>query len=432
MQVVKHKAERSACDVELEVEVPVEAVNDVLDQVYREFSRVTEVPGFRRGKAPRKILELYVPDERVKARAEDKLVALALASAVEEAGIEPFGVPDVEIIRFEKDSPFLLKAAIPLAPRVELGQYVGLEVDRLVPAVTDEHVQREIDELRQRSAPYQMVEGRPVQMGDRVTVEILDRSDPEDTPDLRPVVVGENVPSFDEGLIGMSVGEEKTIEVTYPDDFRDKTLVGTTKPLHVKVVGIEEKVLPEATDEWARSLGREYESLEDLRKKIRSELERSAAILADRQVEWKIVEKIIENSEVCYPEVMREEEVKHRLEELRRDVDRLKMTLDEYLRDTGRTLEQLQEEIRKSADRDLKVWLVLSRIAEKENIQVEEAEVEQEIRRLANERRVPVESFMAYVDKTGTRESIRERLLRRRVLDFLVHASNIRSVGQSS
>lgn len=433
---LKNKAEVSACEVELEVEVGAEDVSRAVNEAYREFGEVTEIPGFRKGKAPREILARYVSEERLKKRVAEELVPDALADAVKEAGIEPFAQPDIEIMNVEDKAPLVFKASVPLPPKTELGNYVGIEVDRLIPVVTDEQVQQQIDEMRERTSTYEPVEGRPVQQGDRVLLQMVNESDPEDQPDRRSVIVGENLPSFDEGLLGMNVGEEKVIEIVYPEDFSTSELAGKTAPIRTNVLEVNERKLPELDDEWAKTvgsrMGKETESLEQLKDQIRVEMERTAAESADRQVESKIVQEIMDSSNVCYPEVLRDHEVMHRLQDMVRELERLGSTLEEYLARSDRTPEQLREELEKVVDQDLKVMLVLSEIAEKENIQVEDEDIAQEIKREAEARGVPVESYQAYVDKTNARDAIAERLFRRKILDFLVHASNIKSIGQPS
>lgn len=433
---LKNKTEVSECELQLEIEVGADDVTRAINDAYREFAKVTEVPGFRKGKAPRQILARYVSEDRVKEHAAESLVPPALADAVKEAGVEPFAHPDVEIVSFEDKNPMVFTAKIPLPPKTELGTYVGLKIDKATHVITDEQVEKTIEDLRERTATYETVEGRPVQQGDRIMVQVLDESNPNDEEDVHTVTIGENLPSFDEGLLGMNIGDVKVISVEYPEDHSSPDLAGKTVPVRTSVLEIREKTQHELNDEWAKlagtRMGREIESLDQMRKEIRDELEKEAVADSNRLVEAKIVQQVIDNSKICYPEIMRTHEAMHRIEDMVKQLERMGTTLEEYLSRSDLTADELRERVEQSADRDLKAMLVLSAIAEKENISVEDEEIEEEIKRQAEQQGVPVESFKAYLDKTDRRDEIAERLFRGKILDFLVNASNINSIGQTS
>ena len=427
---VTQQEQTKPCEMSLEIEVEPEVVSKAFDEAYVEVGRNTEVPGFRKGKAPRAILERHVSEERVKERAADKLVKPAYEQALEQAGIEPFGTAEYEVVRLADAEPFVFKARVPLPPSVELGEYVGVEVERLVPQVSDEEVDRELEEIRQRSAEVENVESRPIRRGDLAVIRLTER---DGDPGEKAVEVGRNLPSFDEGLVGMSAGETKTIELLYPEDYEDRVLAGTSSWVTVTVIGIKERHVPELTDEFVRQITENSDdkigTVRELKDKIRSAMEEAASELADRQVEAKIVEKVVERSKICFPEAMLDHEVAHRLQDLLRDLESRKRTLEEYLESTGASFEQLRSRVEKSAERDLRASLVIGEIGRREDVRVSDEDVEAEVGKIAQESNLVRESFNAYLDKTDGRQAIRGRLLRRKVLDFLVHASNINNVG---
>jgi len=421
------------CEVSLEIEVDAEKVKKAFDQAYKEAGKSTQVPGFRKGKAPRAVLERYVSEEHIMEHVAEALVYPAFEESIEEASIEPYGPAEYEIIHLADAEPFKFKAKVPLPPTVELGQYVGIEVERLPREISEDDVNSEIESLRQRLAKVQEVEGRPIQQGDLVILQLA-----EADGEIRETVVeaGKNLASFDEGLIGMSKGETKTIQLIYPEDYEDEELAGTTSHTTVTVKDIKERIVPEINKEFIQQISEgseeKIETIEQLKDKIRSAMEQAASDLADRGVQAKVIEKVVESAKVCFPSAMLEHEVAHRLQDLLSDLKSRDMSLDDYLEATGTTFEELRSKLESAAEIDIRGSLVLNEIAKKENIEVSDEEVEEEITAMAEESGYPRESVAAYVDRTKSRESIRNRLSKIKVLDFLVNASNIKNMGRDA
>lgn len=438
MQVTQEQV--SPCEIELQIEVEAEKVNSAIEETYKDFAKVTNVPGFRKGKVPRPILERYVDEEKVKDHAADKLLQPAYSQALEETKIDPYAPADVEMVKFEAGEPMVFKAKIPLAPKVELGDYVGLEIERQVPPVTDEQVDHEIQDVLDRQAEFPDVTDRPVRQGDTVVVEMKKQED-EGEPKRNVVEVGKNLPDFDNGLTGMAIDEEKVIEITYPDDFDAEELRGQTVPFWVKVIEIHEKVVPELTDEFVKKTfapeppeGEEppadvVDTVDKLRARIREAMEKAAVDVADTDVQNKVLAKVVENANVEFPTVMVQENVREKFHDLTEELKQRKVTLDDYLKYVGQTVGELREQYEAEARRTLTTALVLREIIDKENLEVQEDDVTAEIQAMAAARRVPVESMRAYVEATDGDQSVRNRVLHKKVVDFLVHASNIKTVN---
>lgn len=420
----------SPCAISIEIEVDSDAVKKAFDKAYREAGKHTQVPGFRKGKAPRTILERFVSEEHIKEHAAEELVYPAYEEALKEAGVEPFGAAEYEVLHLEDAEPFKFKANIPLPPAVELGNYKGVEVERLPKQVSDEDVDQEVESLRQKAAKVENVEGRPVQLGDLAIVTLT-----EPDGDSRETVVeaGKNLPSFDEGLVGMNKGDTKSIELIYPDDYEEKELAGTKSQSTVTIKDIKERQIPELTDDFVKEITEgspeKIETVQALKDKIKSKMEEAASELADKETQTRIVDRIVESSNINFPDVMLHHEVSHRIQDLVGDLKSRELTLDDYLDATGRTFEELQSRMEESATRDIRVSLVLSEIAEKENIEANDEDVEAEITKMAEESGYPRESVAAYIDRTESKDTLKNRILRGKVLDFLVNASNIKSVG---
>ncbi|MGQ9454989.1 MAG: trigger factor [Armatimonadota bacterium] len=431
----------SPCEIELEIEVDADKVTSAYDDVYTEMGKSVTVPGFRKGKAPRVVLETFLDKDIVNQKVADKLVTEAYNEALEETKIDPFRPADVELIHLEPNQPMRFKVKVPLPPVVELGEYVGLEIERKVPAITDEDVQHEIDRLIDETTPYELVTDRGVQEGDIVEVELRREDSPDEQPQKAQVRVGENLPDFDKGILGMMPDEKRLIQVTYPEDYQNEELKGQTITLLTKVHTIRSRTLPELTDEWVKKIfakddkegeeveGEKIDSVEKLQSAVRSALERAAQSHADEEVQAQIVEKIISNSKVTFPDAIVEEVVESRLSELKETLRRRDLTIQDYLHRTDRTSEQLREDIAKDVREQLTITLVFREIMQRENITISEDDIENEIKEMARERRVPTETMRAYVESTQSRDLVENRVRRKKVLDFLVHASNIKNVS---
>lgn len=429
------------CEVELRIEVEVEKVKSAIDESYKELAQVTKVPGFRPGKVPKAVLEGYVGEERVKERAADKIMQPAYSEALKEANVEPWAPADVEVIEFEIDAPMVFKARIPLAPKVELGDYVGLEVERKVPPVNDDMIEAEIKEMLDKQGKFNPVTHREIRTGDTAVIDLGDEAEADVEPKRQVVRVGDNLPDFDAGLKGMKLEEEKVIPVTYPEDHQAEEMRGKSASLKVKVVELFERELPELTDEWVKTTfapqteeGAEaptevVDTVEKLRSEIRKAMEKAAQDVADRDVREKIIEKVIEASQIDFPEVMVHERIDERIEELGEELKKRKVDVEDYLKHVGKTMEELRGEFAEDARTGLKVNLIIYEIVEKESIKIEDEDVDAEIASMSEARKVPVESVRAYLESTDGLAQIRYRLLRKKAMDFLVGASNTKSIG---
>lgn len=440
MQVTKEQA--SPCEIDLRIEVDVEKVDLAVDETYKELSKVTKVPGFRPGKAPRVMLERVIGEERVKEYAADKILQPAYKEALEETKIEPWARADVDLVEFELGKPLIFTARVPLAPKVELGEYKGLEIEREVTPVTDEMIDAEVKQILERGAKFEPVTDRAAQSGDTVVIDMKDEAKPEEEPKRQVAVIGENLPDFDNGLTGMKVDEEKVVQVAYPDDFKAEELRGQTKSFVFKLVELYERQMPELNDDWVKENfapepkeGEEpaedvVDTVDKLRAKIREAMEESAVGMADADVKDKIIDKIIQGSQIDFPEVMVNERVDERIQELLKELEKRNLDVDAYLKHVGKTAEELREEYAEDARVALKVNLAIYEVVEKEQIKVEDQDMEDEIKSMAEARKVPVESIKAYLESTEALSSITYRLLRKKTMDFLVAASNIKHVGQ--
>ena len=425
MQVTAEQLNPS--EIELKIEIEAEEVARTIDQVYQEFSDSAEVPGFRKGKAPRHLLERYISPESVKRRAVELMVPPAYRKALEEKDIHPYAEPEVEIVQLDEQQPFIFKAAVPLPPKVELGEYKGIEVERKAAQITDQDVEAQLKHLQESRATSEKVEGRGVRKGDIVVADIASTAEGEEKGNPRRALfeAGANIAGFDDNILGMQAGQRRVFTVQYPKDFSDQELAGKNVEFDVTVESVGERRIPELNDEFAKTIG-DFEALADLREDIRVRLIASAEEAADREVERKIIDEIVARSKVDFPDVLVEHEVEHDLQDIQARLDRQRLTLQQYLRQTGRTEEQFLSELRENAARGVRIGLVLAEISDKENINVTDEEIDAEIERMAADWKATRESVEAYIEARGGRHALKNSLLNRKIIEFLKSVSAVK------
>lgn len=419
--------QRAPSKVELKIEVEAEKVAETTNKVYREFAQSTAVPGFRQGKAPRRILERYVKPESVRRRTVEMMIPQAYREALEHENIRPYADPELEVIQLEAGQPFVFKAKVPLPPKVELGEYKGIEVKRPEVKVTDADVEARLKYLQESRTTAKKVEDRGVQIGDIVVADIASAVQGEEkgAPKRSLVDVGTNVPGFDANVVGLKPGERKVFTVEYPKDFPDKEMAEKKVDFDVAVEAIREREVPELNDDFAKAIG-DFKTLADLREDIRARLAASAEQEADREVERKIVDETVARSKVDFPDVLVEHEMGHDLEDIKRRLDRQGLSLEQYLQQIGQTQDQFLSELREAVTRRVRIGLVLVEIANVEKTDVADEEVDAEIERIAADSKATRESVEAYIEARGGRSSLRNSLLTRKITDHLRSVSKIK------
>ncbi|HUV06016.1 MAG TPA: trigger factor [Armatimonadota bacterium] len=425
MQVTSEQL--SPSEIEFKIEIEAEEVAKTIDQVYREFSQSAEVPGFRKGKAPRHLLERYISAESVKRRAVELMVPPAYRKALEEKDVHPYAEPEVQIVQLDMEQPFIFKAAVPLPPKVELGEYKGIEAERRVAQITDGDVEAQLKHLQESRAIIEKVEGRGIQKGDVVVADIVSTVEglEKGSPRRSLLEVGANVPGFDENILGSEAGQRRVFTIQYPKDFSDQELAGKNVEFDVTVESISERRIPELDDEFAKAVGN-FETLADLRKDIGTRLAASAEEGADKEVERKIIDEVVARSKIDFPDVLVEHEVEHDLEDIQARLDRQRLTLQQYLRQTGRTEEQFLSELRDEASRGVRIGLVLGEISTAESIGVTDEEADAEIERMTADLKATRESVEAYIEARGGRPALKNSLLNRKIIEFLKSVSTVK------
>jgi len=408
-----------SCQLRLRFEVDPEEMQGPLKRAYQRLAHRIAIPGFRRGKAPPHILERHVGRQTLLQEALNDLIPQLYEQAIKEQGIEPFAGPELELLQLD---PPIFEARVPLPPRVELGDYHAIKVTPDEVEITEEQVEEALEGLRRSQAYWQPAE-RPCRLDDIVVLDIRGEVEGEPLFDEKErwyrLTSGATwpAPGFVQRVLGMSKGEGKEFVLPLPADFPESQFAG--KECHFKVFlhEVKEENIPELNDDFAKSLDWEVNSLEELRGKMKARLRERAEQEAKSKLEREVLEALVGFSEVEFPPILVEMEINQLIgEELRR---RGWPSLEDFLRNLGKSEEELREELRPLAEERLTRSLVLGKVAEQENIRVDESEIEAEIERLsasAGERREELHQLLS----SRGRESIRNELLTRKTLERLV------------
>ncbi len=370
----------------LEIEVPSDEVDRHFATAYKHVAERTKVPGFRPGKAPRHVIDRFVGRNSVLAEAIDHLVSDSYDRALDQANVVPIDQPEVDIdpSSVVEGQPITFTATVPVRPEVELGSYSDYSFQLETPEVTDEQVEQVISELREQQATLRPIDDRAARDGDIASVKFIGTVEGEPfeggSADRMPLVIGEDrmIPGWEANLVGMKIGDEKGFNITFPDDYRVEELQGRQTHFEVELLDLREKLLPELTDDFAKSVG-DVETVDELRSEIREAMEKRAGAEARHAFGDRIIDFATTNATVEIPEVMVTNEIEIMRDELRTRLARQSIGMEQYLALSKQSPEELATELREPATRRVKTLLVLSAIAEKEGVDASDADIEAEI-----------------------------------------------------
>ncbi|MEE8201155.1 MAG: trigger factor [Candidatus Acidoferrales bacterium] len=424
--------EINSCVRELEVEVPAEAVARETTRVTKEFARLARLPGFRPGKAPAELVQRRFWED-IKGEVLHALVPSSLENALREKNLSPVGDPSVADLRFEPEKPLRFKATFEVLPEIQLNEYKGLEVEPGRVELTEEDVERELEALRQRAATSEPVEGRPAEDGDTVVTSLVgmvtkprEKRDPLVLEDVR-VQVGEEgtLAAFSEGLRGAGVGEERQFTVPYPENYPEASLAGRTVAFTARVKGIERKKLPELNDEFARKIG-DHKSLQELKTKLREHLEQARAQREKEVTRQRLLEALLAQHEFPVPETLVERQLDAHLDRdvralLSQGVDPRRVDID---------WARVRRDQHARALRDVRIGLLLHRIAEAENLHPSQEEIDREVERLARESRQSPDALRARLTKEDGLSRMTAAIRSEKVAEFLLSHARLTAASR--
>jgi len=412
----------------LTVETDEQAVLDALDQAFKKVVKKVNVPGFRKGKVPRVIFEKRFGVEALYQDALDILLPEAYEQAVNETGIEPVDRPEIDIEQLEKGKSLIFKATVTVKPEVQLGEYKGLEVPEKDFSVKPEDVDAELEKMRKQQGQLEVVEDGAVENGDRVIIDFEGFVDGEafegGKAEKYTLEVGSGtfIPGFEDQLIGLKAGEEKEVNVTFPEEYHAENLAGKPATFKVKLHEIKRLHLPELDDEFAQDVS-EFDTLDELKADIEKSLKEKSEREKEEYTRNTLVELAAENAEVEIPEVMIETEMDHMLRQFEQRLMYQGLNLDLYSQFTGQSKEEIKGQFKEDAEKRVKANLVLEAIAKAENIEVTDEDVEQEIQEMAKQMEREVDDVRRLLENQGAVDSVKEQLRVKKTIDLLVSNS---------
>ncbi|HZX11578.1 MAG TPA: trigger factor [Acidobacteriota bacterium] len=418
----KKPKKKNDCQREMEVTVSEEKINKEYKKTLNHFAGRAKIKGFRKGKAPRNLVEQMYQDE-IKSAIINNLAPKAIRESLIKEKISPVTSPVITDLDFQEGKPLKMKIQYEVWPEFELPKYKNIKVKKENESVSAEDVDKSLNDLREKSAKYKPVEKRGIKKDDYIFAEIkgMDLDSKKMLPTEKTVVLAghpDNDHSLNEALKGMKVGEQKEFQVSYKKDHKNKRLAGKSIKYTVKVLSIKKKSLPELNNDFAKDLG-EFKDLNSLKNEIKKELNSARENISKQKLTEKIMKKISDKVDFDLPESVLEEETKSNIQKILSSRQRGSSHLSEEEKD------KLNEEARKKAKESIKNHLILNKIAEKENIEISDEELEKEYEKLAKSNNVPLIKIKEYMSQEGRKENLKQNMLIRKTIDFLVDNAKI-------
>jgi len=428
--------EREGNTVKFTVEVSSEELQEAFDNRLRQLAREVRIPGFRKGKVPPALVRQRLGEQAVLVDAIEEAMGGWFATAAMQLDLDPVDRPQIELVGDEPPAlgrPLGFTASVTVMPEVVLGQYKGLEVPKDPVEVTDEEVDAQFNRLREEFAELRPVEDRPVVKGDYVTVDFQASYEGEKVEGLEAsdyvfeVGGGRMFPEVEEQMVGMAAGEERTIVVALPEDFPLEQVAGKSVDLTITVKEIKEKVLPPISDQWVSEIS-EFATLLELRNEIRNKIRAGKTYAAEQRFRSLAVQAAADNATLELPEVIVREQAEEMVNDFKQSLESRGGSFEAYLEATGTTLEQMVENLKPQAARNVKTGLVLDAVAKAEGLVASDEEVSAVVAQAARAGRVDAKKFEEQLRKTGRIETFRWQILRDKAADFI--AANAVAVTQ--
>ena len=394
MSVQVEKLEKNMA--KLTVEVPAEDVEKAIQGAYQKTKKSINIPGFRKGKAPRQLIEKMYGKEVFYSDAVDAMLPKAYSDAVEECGEEIVSYPKIDVVQIESGKPFIFTAEVAVKPAVTLGEYKGIQVEKAPIEVTDEEIEAQVNKEREANSRTVTVEDRAVQKGDISTIDFEGFVDgvafdggKGENYDLE---IGSNtfIPGFEDQLVGAEIGKELDVNVTFPEEYGAKELAGKEAVFKCKVNGIKVKELPEADDEFAQEVS-EFDTLDEYKADIKAKLLKDKEDEAKRVKEDAVIGKIVENATMDIPDAMVEYQTQQMLDDFGRRMQSQGLSLEQYFQFTGMTEADYKEQMKPRALQNIQSRLVLEAVAEAEKLEATEEDLEKEYAKMAEQYKLDVE-----------------------------------------
>lgn len=427
MNVTTEKIENHK--VVLTIEVPAEELDKGIKAACKSLANRVNIPGFRKGKAPRRILEMNIGKEAILDEAFDRVAQKAFDEALKQENLDPVDRPQVDIVTLEEGKDVVFKATITPVPEVTLGEYKGLKVAKDAVEVKDKQVEEQVKNILNHHAKMvDAEEGATVANDDFITLDFKGEVDGVAFAGGKgkdyPLQIGSHsfIDTFEDQLVGLKVGEEKDVNVTFPEEYHAKDLAGKAAVFHCKINSIKHKEMPELTDEFVKA-STSYESIEDMKAKLRENIEKNAQREADTKRRNEILKQATDNITVDIPEVMVENRVSNMIQELSVNLENQGMNLDAYLKYANMDMAKLREQYKESAAIAVKTDLMLDAVAKAEDIKVENADINAEIALLAATYGTTPQEVSKIIKKNHSIGNLVATVLHKKAANFIIDSA---------
>ena len=396
---------------ELEIEISAEKFEEGIQKAYQREKNKIQIAGFRKGKAPRKLIEREYGEEVFFETAVNILYPQEVDDAVKESGLEIVARPDVEITDISKADGVKIKATVITKPEVEISDYKGIEVEKEVKTVTDDDVDKQADALREKNARVITVDDRAAEMGDDVVIDFegfkdgvaFDGGKAEDF--TLGLGSGQFIPGFEEQVAGHNIGEEFDINVSFPEDYQVEDLKGAPVVFKIKLKGITKKEIPELDDEMVKD-ATEFETVDEYKADVRKKLEEHAQHHAEHDVEDALMDKVVEKMTAEIPQVMFDNRVNEMMMDLEQRLAPQGITMEMYCKFTGQDIETVKKAYKEQAEKQVKLRLALEKIAQLENIEVTDDEATEEMQKIADQYKMKLDEVKKYISAEDVKKDI--------------------------
>ena len=404
------------------VELEEQDIEPYIDRGYRKVVSKLRVPGFRPGKAPRTVVERMLGRDHLIHEVLDRLIADSVDLAVEKEGIMPFATPAVELITLD---PISFKAKIPLEPQVDLGSYRDIRLEQEPVSIADTHVDDAIERIRASVAPWEPIE-RAVEFNDLVTLDVYGSVEGKviiDQKGIDYIPSSDNnlpIPGFAEQLQGIHTDDSKSFTIVIPDDFGDPEMAGKECEFFAKINGVKHKTLPELDDEFAKGVGEGYETFQQLKDSIKDNLSNTAQNQADQEFQEKLLQEVISVATMEFSDVIVEREIDRMLDDQEEALKSRRMDMETYLKQVGKTQEEVREDLDPVARDRIKRSLVLRKLSEELNIEILDEEVDEGISKMLMGSGEVNESFKRAIETDAFKHSFRSSMVTSKTFDRLM------------
>lgn len=408
----------------LTIEISAEELDKAIEFVYRRQKSQISIPGFRKGKVPRAMIEKMYGPEVFYEDAANKLIRDTYSSAMDESGEDIVSRPTIDIVQIEKGMPFIYTAEVAIRPEVTLGSYKGISVTKVDTSVTEEDVDKALENERKNNARTISITDRPIQEGDTAVIDFEGFVDgvPFDggKGENHPLVIGSHsfIDTFEDQLVGHAAGDDVDVNVTFPEQYQAEELAGKPALFKVTIHEVQAEELPELDDEFAQDVS-EYDTLDEYREYLKEQLAEEKKEEARKTQENEAIQAVVDQSEMDIPEAMIETQCDTMIEEFAGRIMQSGLTMEQYMQMSGMTTDKLRDQVRPEAVSRIQNSLVLEQIVEEEDIEVSYEDIEEEIDRLAADRFMDAERFREYIDDEA-RESIRRDLEIAKAIDLIM------------